>query len=85
MRQMGKDTAVELSGNITSSWGTYMINPLEIMACPIPGGAILLDSLCIIVAILGFPMDWRSSMAPVMRVARMGVSLPLLGNGYADG
>ena len=64
-------------GNITSSWGTYMI-PAAIAKRPIPAGAILLGSLCIIVAILGYPMDvttWR----PVMSVALLvGVFLPLL-------
>ncbi|RKF17490.1 DUF3360 family protein [Alginatibacterium sediminis] len=64
-------------GNITSSWGTYMI-PAAIAKRPIPGGAILLGSLCIIIAILGFPMD-VAVWPPVMRVALLvGVSLPLL-------
>ncbi len=64
-------------GNITSSWGTYMI-PAAIAKRPIPGGAILLGSLCIIVAFLGFPMD-VAVWPPVMRVALLvGVSLPLL-------
>ncbi len=43
-------------GNITSSWGTYMI-PAAIAKRPIPGGAILLGLLVMIIAILGFPMD----------------------------
>ncbi|GGQ20714.1 DUF3360 family protein [Shewanella litoralis] len=64
-------------GNITSSWGTYMI-PAAIAKRPIPAGAILLGSLCIIVAIVGYPMDitvWR----PVMSIALLvGVFLPLL-------
>ncbi|WP_445776949.1 DUF3360 family protein [Shewanella sp.] len=64
-------------GNITSSWGTYMI-PAAIAKRPIPAGAILLGSLCIIVAIIGYPMDitvWR----PVMSIALLvGVFLPLL-------
>ncbi|KIO37500.1 DUF3360 family protein [Shewanella sp. cp20] len=64
-------------GNITSSWGTYMI-PAAIAKRPIPAGAILLGSLCIIVAVLGYPMDvtvWR----PVMSIALLvGVFLPLL-------
>lgn len=64
-------------GNITSSWGTYMI-PAAIAKRPIPAGAILLGSLCIIIAILGFPMD-VAVWPPVMRVALLvGVSLPLL-------
>ncbi|WP_295894024.1 DUF3360 family protein [uncultured Vibrio sp.] len=64
-------------GNITSSWGTYMI-PAAIAKRPIPAGAILLGSLCIIVAILGFPMD-VAVWPPVMRVALLvGVFLPLL-------
>jgi hypothetical protein len=64
-------------GNITSSWGTYMI-PAAIAKRPIPGGAILLGSMCIAVALLGWPMDiviWR----PVMAVALLvGVFMPLL-------
>ena len=64
-------------GNITSSWGTYMI-PAAIAKRPIPAGAILLGLMCIAVAILGYPMDitvWR----PVMSIALLvGVFLPLL-------
>ncbi|TKB58410.1 DUF3360 family protein [Ferrimonas aestuarii] len=64
-------------GNITSSWGTYMI-PAAIAKRPIPAGAILLGTLCIVVAIIGYPMDitvWR----PVMSIALLvGVFLPLL-------
>ncbi|WP_371376106.1 DUF3360 family protein [Thalassotalea aquiviva] len=64
-------------GNITSSWGTYMI-PAAIAKRPIPAGAILLGTLCIIVAIAGYPMDvavWK----PVMAIALLvGVFLPLL-------
>ena len=64
-------------GNITSSWGTYMI-PAAIAKRPIPAGAILLGSLCIIIAYLGFPMD-IAVWPPVMRVALLvGVFLPLL-------
>lgn len=64
-------------GNITSSWGTYMI-PAAIAKRPIPAGAILLGSLCIIIAFLGFPMD-IAVWPPVMRVALLvGVFLPLL-------
>ncbi|EAS42650.1 DUF3360 domain-containing protein [Photobacterium profundum] len=64
-------------GNITSSWGTYMI-PAAIAKRPIPAGGILLGSLCIIVAILGFPMD-VAVWPPVMRIALLvGVFLPLL-------
>jgi len=64
-------------GNITSSWGTYMI-PAAIAKRPIPAGAILLGTLCIVVAIAGYPMDvavWK----PVMSIALLvGVFLPLL-------
>ena len=75
LRQM-VGTAVG-GGNITSSWGTYMI-PAAIAKRPIPAGSILLGSLCIIIAILGFPMD-VAVWPPVMRVALLvGVSLPLL-------
>ncbi|TCS43077.1 DUF3360 family protein [Reinekea marinisedimentorum] len=64
-------------GNVTSSWGTYMI-PAAIAKRPIPAGGILLGTLCIIIAIAGYPMDitvWR----PVMSIALLvGVFLPLL-------
>jgi hypothetical protein len=64
-------------GNVTSSWGTYMI-PAAIAKRPIPAGGILLGVLCIIVAVTGYPMDiavWR----PVMSIALLvGVFLPLL-------
>ncbi len=64
-------------GNITSSWGTYMI-PAAIAKRPIPAGAILLGALTIIIATIGYPMDvavWQ----PVMSVALLvGVFLPLL-------
>jgi len=64
-------------GNITSSWGTYMI-PAAIAKRPIPAGAILLGIMCILVAVIGYPMDvtvWR----PVMSIALLvGVFLPLL-------
>ncbi|USD66234.1 DUF3360 family protein [Vibrio sp. SCSIO 43136] len=64
-------------GNITSSWGTYMI-PAAIAKRPIPGGAIILGLLVMAIAILGFPMD-VAVWPPVMRVALLvGVFLPLL-------
>jgi hypothetical protein len=64
-------------GNITSSWGTYMI-PAAIAKRPIPAGSIILGSLCIIIAFLGFPMD-IAVWPPVMRIALLvGVFLPLL-------
>lgn len=64
-------------GNITSSWGTYMI-PAAIAKRPIPGGAIILGCLVMFIAILGFPMD-VAVWPPVMRVALLvGVFLPLL-------
>jgi hypothetical protein len=64
-------------GNITSSWGTYMI-PAAIAKRPIPAGSIVLGSLVILIAILGFPMD-IAVWPPVMRVALLvGVFLPLL-------
>ncbi|MEJ2762771.1 DUF3360 family protein [Photobacterium sp. MCCC 1A19761] len=64
-------------GNITSSWGTYMI-PAAIAKRPIPAGAILLGCLVMFIAILGFPMD-VAVWPPVMRVALLvGVFLPLL-------
>lgn len=64
-------------GNITSSWGTYMI-PAAIAKRPIPAGSIVLGSLVMLIAILGFPMD-AAVWPPVMRVALLvGVFLPLL-------
>ena len=64
-------------GNVTSSWGTYMI-PSAIAKRPIPAGAILCGVLCVILAISGYPMDitvWR----PVMCIALLvGVFMPLL-------
>ncbi len=64
-------------GNVTSSWGTYMI-PAAIAKRPIPGGAILLGLLVMLIAILGFPMD-VAVWPPVMRIALLvGVFLPLL-------
>lgn len=64
-------------GNITSSWGTYMI-PAAIARRPIPGGAIVLGLLCIAVALIGYPMD-VATWPPVMTIALLsGVFLPLL-------
>lgn len=64
-------------GNVTSSWGTYMI-PAGIAKRPIPAGAILCGALCIALAVSGYPMDitvWR----PVMCIALLvGVFMPLL-------
>lgn len=69
-------------GNLTSSWGTYLI-PSAIAKRPIPAGAILTGLGCATVAILGFPMD-LAKWYPVMRVALMvGVFLPLLEAGLA--
>ncbi|MEM1339039.1 MAG: DUF3360 family protein [Bacteroidota bacterium] len=64
-------------GNITSSWGTYMI-PAAIAKRPIPGGAILLGIMVITVAILGSPMD-VAVWPPVRCIALLvGVFLPLI-------
>lgn len=64
-------------GNITSSWGTYMI-PAAIAKRPIPGGGIILGIMCIVVASIGYPMD-IAVWAPVMSIALLvGVFLPLL-------
>jgi hypothetical protein len=64
-------------GNVTSSWGTFMI-PSAIAKRPIPAGAILTGVFCILLAISGFPMDitvWQ----PVMCIALLvGVFMPLL-------
>lgn len=64
-------------GNLASSWGTYMI-PASIAKRPIPAGAVLTALLCVLCAILGFPMD-LAMWEPVLRVALIvGVFLPLL-------
>jgi len=64
-------------GNVTSSWGTYMI-PTAIAKRPIPAGAIITGVLCILLALSGYPMDitvWK----PVMCIALLvGVFMPLL-------
>jgi hypothetical protein len=64
-------------GNVTSSWGTFMI-PSAIAKRPIPAGAILTGVFCILLAISGYPMDitvWQ----PVMCIALLvGVFMPLL-------
>lgn len=64
-------------GNITSSWGTYMI-PAAIAKRPIPGGALLTALFCVLAAVFGYPMD-LAMWQPVLRVALIvGVFLPLL-------
>jgi len=64
-------------GNITSSWGTYMI-PAAIAKRPIPGGAILLGLMVMAIAILGFPMD-VAVWPPVRAIALLvGVFLPMI-------
>ncbi|ASJ72028.1 DUF3360 family protein [Granulosicoccus antarcticus] len=64
-------------GNIASSWGTYIV-PAAIARRPIPAGAVLTGLLCIVAALLGYPMDlavWQ----PVLSVALLvGVYVPLL-------
>ena len=63
--------------NFTSSWGTYIV-PASIAKRPIPAGAILTASFCIIASVWGYPMDlaiWQ----PVLSVALIvGVYVPLL-------
>ncbi|UJF17110.1 DUF3360 domain-containing protein [Vibrio sp. SS-MA-C1-2] len=64
-------------GNLTSSWGTYII-PAAIAKRPIPGGALLTGILCVVASVVGYPMD-LAMWAPVLRVALIvGVFLPLL-------
>lgn len=64
-------------GNLTSSWGTYMI-PAAIAKRPIPAGAILTGVLCLVAALWGYPMD-LAIWPPVLSVALLvGVFLPLL-------
>lgn len=64
-------------GNIASSWGTYII-PASIARRPIPGGALITGALCIIAALLGYPMD-LAVWPPVLCVALIvGVFLPLM-------
>lgn len=63
--------------NLASSWGTYLI-PAAIAKRPIPGGAILTGIMCVLAAVLGYPMD-LAMWEPVLRVALLvGVFLPLL-------
>lgn len=64
-------------GNLTSSWGTYLI-PASIAKRPIPAGAILAGVGCVLVALAGYPMDL--AMWPPVLVAALivGVFLPLL-------
>lgn len=69
-------------GNITSSWGTFMI-PSGIAKRPIPAGAILTGVLCIVAVLVGYPMD-LAIWEPALRVALIvGVFLPLLEAGMA--
>lgn len=64
-------------GNLTSSWGTYMI-PAAIAKRPIPAGAILTGVFSIIAVFVGYPMD-IAVWPPVLRVALLvGVFIPLL-------
>lgn len=64
-------------GNLTSSWGTYLV-PAAIAKRPIAGGAVLTGVLCIIAALWGYPMD-LAIWPPVLSVALLvGVFLPLL-------
>ncbi|MEG4316252.1 MULTISPECIES: DUF3360 family protein [unclassified Pseudomonas] len=64
-------------GNLASSWGTYMV-PAAIAKRPIPAGAVLTGLLCVLAAILGYPMD-LAIWPPVLSVALLvGVYLPLL-------
>ncbi len=64
-------------GNMTSSWGTYLI-PASIARRPIPAGAILTGVMCVIVALLGYPMD-LAMWQPVLSAALIaGVFLPTL-------
>lgn len=63
--------------NFTSSWGTYIV-PASIAKRPIPAGAVLTATFCIIASLWGYPMDlaiWK----PVLSVALIvGVYVPLL-------
>ncbi len=64
-------------GNISSSWGTYII-PASIARRPIPGGAIVTGALCVVAALWGYPMD-LAIWPPVLCVALIvGVFLPLM-------
>jgi len=64
-------------GNISSSWGTYII-PASIARRPIPAGAIVTGVLCIVAAFWGYPMD-LAVWPPVLSVALIvGVFLPLM-------
>lgn len=64
-------------GNLTSSWGTYLV-PAAIAKRPIPAGAVLTGLLCLLAAIIGYPMD-LAVWPPVLSVALLvGVYVPLL-------
>ncbi len=64
-------------GNISSSWGTYII-PASIARRPIPAGAVVTGVLCVIAALWGYPMD-LAVWPPVLSVALIvGVFLPLM-------
>ena len=64
-------------GNMTSSWGTYLI-PASIARRPIPAGAILTGLMCVVVALIGYPMD-LAMWQPVLSAALIaGVFLPTL-------
>lgn len=63
--------------NFTSSWGTYVV-PAAIAKRPIPAGAILTAVFCIVVAVIGYPMDlavWQPVLSTALIVA---VFVPLL-------
>jgi len=69
-------------GNLTSSWGTYLI-PAAIAKRPIPAGALLTGLLMAISMLLGYPVD-IAIFKPVLTVALIvGVFLPLLEAGLA--
>lgn len=64
-------------GNLTSSWGTYLV-PAAIAKRPIPAGALLTGLLCLLAALIGYPMD-LAVWPPVLSVALLvGVYVPLL-------
>lgn len=63
--------------NFTSSWGTYIV-PAAIAKRPIPAGAILTATFCIIASLWGYPMDlavWQPVLSTALIVA---VFVPLL-------
>ncbi len=64
-------------GNLTSSWGTYLI-PASIARRPIPAGAIVTGIVCALVAFTGYPMDLAMWQPVLCAALVVGVFIPLI-------